>query len=878
MQSLRSVLVRLRALFHRKRLREELDEELRFHLEMETEHHRARGMPPPDARRAALLAFGGVERFREETRDARGGVMVDGLARDLRIAFRGFRRSPTFAVTAVLILGLAIGMTVAMITVFNAVLVQHLPVREQDRLVELWPFRDRGSELSVDVTVADAINRQSHTMREAASLAHYGAFAWPLADGDRAVVMAQTLVSGNFFEVLGAQPALGRLLRADDDIVGAGHVMVISYDAWRHQFGGDTTIVGHHLTYASTGWTYTIVGVAPPGLDYPGGVACWTALIPSGYKQVHVIARLAPGATPEAARAEFLPVAARLSPQSDYAGAEVRTLPQLVLGNVRPLLIVLTAAVALLLLIACVNVGNLLLLRAAERSRELAVRRALGATYGDLLRQLLVESGALALGGGVLGLACAQTLIRALVVLAPTQLPRADVISLSGAPIATTFVVACVSVLIFGVAPALFGARGNSLTSLRFSARSGSETRARSRVKRMMVASQVALTLMLLVGAALLARTLERLEQQNLGYATDHLSVLQLSLPWPKLQSTAKLFALYDELSPRLRAIPGVTASTPVIIPPFMGQTVWRWSFEAEGQSEREVAANPMVPVEMGWPEYFKTFGIPILGGRGFLDSDRVDAPLVVVVSQAVAHRFWPGENAIGKRIRVPGITSPSSGGDHRGEWRTVVGVAGDIRYRSLRDATPTVYVPGHQAMIQNFLAVRTTTDLAAVLPAMRRAVSAVEPDASIWRAQTMDDLLAGPLAQPRLGAVLMSGFGIASLLLASIGLYGVMASTVRERTRDIGVRMALGATPQRVRRDVLNQAIQTFGVGALVGLVGALAMSRLLTTLLFDVSPADPIAFVSAGGLLFVVALAAAYIPARRATRIDPAQALRSE
>ena len=819
-----------------------------------------------------------MNRIRRLVARVRGGGALEGLARDARIALRGFRRSPTFAVTAVLILGLSIGMTVAMMTVFDAVLVQRLPVREQDRLVELWPFRDRGSELSVDVTVADAINRQSNTMRGAASLAHYGAFAWPLADGDRAVVMAQTLVSGNFFDVLGAKPALGRLLRAEDDIAGAGHVMVISYDAWRHQFGGDSAIVGHRLTYAGTGWTYTIVGVAPPGLDYPSGVACWTALIPSGYRQVHVIARLAPGATPEAARAEFLPVAARMSPKSDYAGAEVRTLPQLVLGNVRPLLIVLIAAVALLLLIACVNVGNLLVLRAAERSRELAVRRALGASYGDLFRQLLVESLALALGGGLLGLASAAAMLHELVALAPSQLPRADVISLAGAPVAATLAVAFLSVLIFGVAPALFAARGGSLTSLRFTARSGHDGKASNQLKRLMVAAQVALTFVLLVGTALLARTLERLERQNLGFSTGHLSILQLSLPWPKLQTTAKLFALYDALSPRLSAIPGVKASTPVIVPPFLGQTVWRWSFEAEGQTEREVAGNPMIPVEIGWPEYFRTFEIPIKSGRGFLDRDRADAPLVVVVSEAVARRFWPGENAVGKRIRVPGITAERGAWDRLGEWRTVVGVAGDIRYRTLRDATPTVYVPGYQAIVQNFLAVRTSTDLAAVLPAMRRAVSEVEPDASIWRAQTMDELLAGPLAQPRLGAVLMSSLGVASLLLAAIGLYGVMASTVRERTRDIGVRMALGATPDRVRREVLGQAVRTFGMGALVGFAGALATSRLLTKLLFEVSPADPTAFLSACGLLFVVALGAAYVPARRATKIDPIQALQAE
>jgi predicted permease len=549
-----------------------------------------------------------------------------------------------------------------------------------------------------------------------------------------------------------------------------------------------------------------------------------------------------------------------------------------ILGSVQPLLIALTAAVALLLLIACVNVGNLLVLRAAERSRELAVRRALGATFGDLMRQLLVESSALGILGGALGLVCARGLLHLLVVFAPAQLPRADVIRLAGAPTATTLGVTLLSVLIFGVAPAFLAAGASASSSLRLGTRSGSVTRTRTQFKQMMVAAQVALTLVLLVGAALLGRTLERLERLNLGYDAGHLAMLELSEPASMVRTVPAVLAATDEVVAHLRAVPGIVAVTPVIVPPFISASVWRWKFDAEGQTEEQVADDPTVPIEMGGPDYFRTFAIPITSGRGFTESDRADAPLVVVVSQSVAHRLWPGESAIGKRVRVPATPTNTSGWEHGGQWRTVIGVAGDIRYRSLRDAAPTVYLPWRQGIAQGFFAVRSSADLASILPPARRALREINPDLGLWRARTMDDLLAGPLAQPRLATVVMTGFGVASLLLAAIGLYGVMASTVRERTRDIGVRIALGATPSRVRGEVVRQMLGTFGLGALTGLAAAFALSRLLTKLLFEVSPADPLAFATAGAVLLIVSLGAAFVPARRATGIDPAQALRAE
>lgn len=793
---------------------------------------------------------------------------MDRIARDFRTAVRGLRRTPTFSVTAVLILALGIGMAVAMFTVFDAVLVRQLPVQQPDRLVVLWTYQDPAVELSIGRKTFEQIRPGTRTLREVAGVVHWGATPAPLVDGERSVVLNRALVTGNFFDVLGARAALGRLLRPEDDVPGAPRVIVLSYAAWQSQFGGDSAVIGRRLIEPYGQTPHTIVGVAPPGLDYPAGAGYWVPPWP-GEMQMTVVARLAPNATAEDARFEFFSMAQRLAPDWHFVGAQVVPFPEAVTGRVRPVLIVLTAAVALLLLIACVNVGNLLLLRAAMREREIAIRRALGASQGDVVRQLLVESGILAAAGGVLGLLAAKVLLRVILVVAPERLPRVDVIRLAGAPLVIAVAVTLVAVLVFGVAPALLAARGTVATTLRLDARSGSGTRQRRQLRHALVASQVALALIMLAGAGLLARSLDRLQRVALGYTADHLSFLELAYPAAQYDSS-RLATLGDQLASRLRAIPGVTALTPVLLPPFLGANVFRGRLDIEGQSPAEAEANPLVPLEVGGPDYFRTIGIPLLRGRGFLDSDRAEGPLVAVVSEAVARRVWPNENPIGKRIRYWGADSAT--------WRTVVGVAGDIRYRSLREPNPSVYVPWRQGYWQGGFAIRTTGSLAAVLPALRREIRVVDPQLSLWHARTMDDLLAGPLAQPRLSAMLLSGFGLAALLLAAVGLYGVMASAVREQTRELGIRMALGATAGRVRRDVLGHALGVTVVGAAIGVAGALASSRLFTALLFEVSPTDPVTLAGVCALLVGVGGAAAYLPARRATKVDPARALRAD
>lgn len=812
---------------------------------------------------------------------------MDRLGQDLRLSLRGLRRSPAFAVTATIVLALGIGMSVAMLTVFRTVLVRRLPVVEQDRLVVLWTYEDPSVELAGRTSDLATVRRESRTMRDIAGVAHWPASPAPLMDGSRSIPLNRSLVTGNFFDVLGVKPVIGRLLHSGDDAVGdfqmsganSHQVLVLSYSAWQGKFGGDPSVIGRHLIEPYARWDYTIIGVAPPGLDYPAGAEYWAPIWGgwSGGVSTIAIGRLSPGASLTGARDEYYSIAQRTAtPQVHWKGAHAATFTETVLGNIAPILNVLMAACSVLLLIACLNVGNLLLLRASVRGREVAVRRALGAGYGDIVRQLLVEAALLAAAGGILGLALAEALLRVLVRLAPPQLPRLDEVRLTGMPVVAAVAITAGAVLLFGLAPALVAARANLAGALRSDSRSGGETGRRRTVRQLLVTTQVALAMLMLTCAGLLAHSLARLEGQALGYTPEHLSILSFSVDAQRYDSLSKLIALGDRVLSLVQSTPGVSSATPIVIPPLLGANVWQWRFDKEGQSETEAAKNPLLPVECAaGPDYFKVFQTPILRGRAFTAGDDANAPLVAIVSESVARSYWPGEDPIGKRIRLP---PPATGIAGTSNWRTVVGVVPDTHFRSLREVTPMVYLPWHQGDWQTYLAIRSRAELGALLPLLRRAVHAADPRADLWYVHTMDDLLAEPLAQPRFGTLLMSSFGVAALVLAAVGLFGVISSIVLQQTRELGIRMALGATPGAVQRAVLARAAGLTIVGAVVGLVGAVLASRLFRALLFEVSPVDPLSLVGAAAVLVAVGAIAAYAPARRATRIDPARALRAD
>jgi predicted permease len=559
-------------------------------------------------------------------------------------------------------------------------------------------------------------------------------------------------------------------------------------------------------------------------------------------------------------------------PRTDIviSGVEARSFVDTVLGNSRPAIIALTLAVALLLTLACVNVGNLVLVRLLGRTREIAVRRALGASHIDIARLFFVENALLGIAGGLLGLIIAASLLRIVHAAAPSQLPRVDALGLVGLPAAAAAGITFVATLLFGIAPSVIASHVSSYSALRSDSRTGTEGRSARNTRRWLVSLQVALSVILLTGAALLVRTLERLQTMDLGYKADHLSMLSFTGPKSVLGTEEQISAAGRQLLARIAATPGVVAVTPIESAPFKGQSFYIMKVAPAEVAPSERERYPFVPFEFVGADYFRTFQIPLRRGRAFAAADTKGSEKVVVISESLARQLWPNQDAIGKQL---------SKAPDNSAW-TVVGIASDTHFRELKNVAPVVYFLWEQmdSFWNGYVAVRTTGSLTSMLPALHAATVDANPNLTLYDATTMDELLDQPLAQPRLSALLMSGFSVVALLLSAVGLYGVMSSAVRRQTRDIGVRMALGATPRHVRRLVLGEAIGVVGIGALIGIGGAVISARLLASQLFGVSPLDPPSLVVAASLLLVIGVCAAYFPARRAVRIDPMQALRVE
>lgn len=824
--------------------------------------------------------------------------MLDRSRRDLSFAARSLLRAPALSVTLVLILGLAIGLSSAMFSVFQSVLIRRLPMQAPERVVELSGTAS-GAATEVPITPAQLhrLRVETHSLRGAAGLAHWRVLADALSDGDRQLVLREAIVTDDFFTVLGADPVVGRLFHTGDNVAWDGSTsgapIVLSYSAWKRAFGGDSSVVGRHLVLPKLSWTLTVVGVAPPGLDYPRGVEFWIA---AEYGSLDVVGRLAPRATANSARQDFLAFLQHDPDQLRYfganaVGAQVHTIDAMVSGDARPALLALSAAVALLLVLACVNVGNLLLLRATGRTRELSIRRAIGASSLDLLRLLLAESVLLAAVGGGLGVWLARMILDALLRLAPSGLPRTDVIALAGTPLAVGGLVTAAAVLLFGVAPSLVALRFDLASPLRSDARGGTEGKRVRKIRHALIGSQIALAVIVLAGAGLLVRSLERLASLDLGYETEHLTMLSVSLPWRTYQTECRpaatmltasdsarwsrcwnerSFAAHERLMQALRETQPVVAVSPAGAPPFLGSNVWMGSFAAEGQSDDDAKANPWFGFDAVGPDFFRALGVQLVSGRAFTGADREDSPRVGIVTEGVARRLWPQQSAIGKRFHEAGEHSPDS-------LVTVVGVVRDFHYRLHRESTPTIFRPYRQVLAQGYFVMRTRHAQLSE-DAWRRAVDGAGSGATFVRAQAMDELIAPQLLVPRFDAVLLSTFALAALVLAAVGLYGIIATAVSQQTREFGIRMALGATPGAVRNMVLVQALIVAGAGTVIGLACALAGSRLLTAMLFETRPSDPLTLSGVSVLLLTTAAGAAYIPARRATRIDPVRALRAE
>ncbi len=808
---------------------------------------------------------------------------MDALLRDLRLAVRSLWRTPGFTIAVVLILALGIGMATAMFTVFKTVLVDRLPIAAQDRVVVMHTLDRSGRNLDAPNPYLPVMARDSALFRGVAGAQHLGADPVPFLTKDgRSIELGAVQVSANFFQVLGTRPVIGRLFRPEDGQPGAPPVLVLSYAAWRRRFGGDQAIVGRTLVVPYFMERARIVGVAPPGLVYPAGVDVWRPLPPDVVTQIDIVARLAPGVTIGAARTGLLALTRRVNPFEvgppphvflEISGVTAQSFADTVLGRARPAIVALTLAVGLLLLIACVNIGNLSLVRLLGRTREIAVRRALGASTADVVRGFAVENGLLGVLGGALGLVTAVAALHIVRAAAPPQLPRADALGGVGAPLAAAVGVTLLALALFAVLPTLIAARIRSYAALRADARSGTETRSGRRARRWLVATQIALAVVMLSGAGLLVHTLARLEAAELGFRPDHLSLLSFTAPQSDLPTPDRIYQVARQLVARIAATPGVVAATPVESPPFKGQSFFLMKLASTDQPATERERNPFIPFEYVGPDYFRTFEIPILRGRGFTAEDSRGSQRVAVVNETLARQLWPGRDPLGMRL----MRNSALGDDTA---YTVVGIVHDTRFRELRNVGPVVYFDWEQVQPTwfGYVAVRTTPVLPAMVSSLRAATRETDPNLVLYDGETMDHLLDAPLAQPRLSAWLLTAFALVALLLSAIGLYGVMSSGVRQQTRDIGVRVALGATPDDVRRLVLGQAGSVVVVGAAAGLAAALATSRLLGSLLYDVSPTDPVTLAGACLLLVVVALLAAYLPARRATRVDPVEALRAE
>ena len=801
---------------------------------------------------------------------------------DVRHALRTLRNAKGFAAVAILTLALGIGLATAVFTVADALLLRRLPVRDQDRLVVLWgQAPDRGFDYPLRLDEAREFARRTRSLAQVALFGYEGAWPMPIRDGERIARLRGAIVSGEFFDVLGVQPSLGRALHAEDDVIGAAPVLVLSYAAWQRRFGGDPKVLGRQIVMFGNGVAYTIVGVMPQGLDYPRGADMWRPLVPartrpgtdSTVADVEVIGRLRPGAIAAHARAELTAFYGR--PEGSLWNRDMRgvvhTLPRLVLGETQPALIAFAAAAGLLLLITCINVANLLLVRGLARVREIAVRSALGAGQRQVVGQLLAENALLALAGGGLGVLVAAAAVRSFVAVAPAGLPRLDEIQLNATALAGAVGITFVAMLVFGLAPAVMTSRVEIERVLRSGTRQSASKRSRLGTEGL-VAGQVALALLVLSAAGLVARSLIKLERAELSFQPSHLLIGDLAVRYDQFDTPVKQRTLLDRLLPRVRAIPGVRAVSPVVAAPFAGPGGWDGKFAAEGQSAEQAAANPMLNMEVVTPDYFATLGIAVRRGRLFTDADREGAPPVVVVSESVVRLYWGTDDPIGKRLRI---------GENLERAVTVVGVVPDTRYRDLREARPSVYFPMRQPFFPFeplTLAIRTTRPPAELVATIRRVIAEAEPGVALASAAPFGSFLEGPLAQPRMNALLLGVFAGSAVALAAVGLFGAMATMVRQRTRELGVRMALGATARDLRRMVMGRGLAVASVGSLLGLVGALLANRLLTTLLYEVTPTDLATLTAVTGFLVGIAALASFVPAQSASRVDAVVALRTE
>jgi predicted permease len=880
MRALRKLHLRLRSLFLRARVEDQLDQELRYHFDREVAQRLAAGQTLADARAAAWRALGGAEQVKEACRDTRRVAFIGNLLQDLRYGTRILSKQPGFSATAILTVALGIGATTTIFSIVYGVVLRPLPFGEPERLAALWckaPVQGY-PRMFVSGSLHRDWREQNHVFEDIALVRPLRNFNIT-GQGEPERVLAAGITS-NLFRVLKVQPIVGRAFRDGEDAIGHDTVVILSHGLWQRRFGADPGIVG--TTILLSGRPHTVVGVMGRDFQYPSReFALWYPLTinpeelrtRTGHNFLSV-ARLKPGVTIAQAQADMNTVMAGLVRQypTIHRGIEVSVerLLESTVGTISTALYIMLGAVGCLLLIGCANLANLLFARALGRSRELVVRAALGAGRGRLLLQSLTELAPILLAGGVLGVLAALWSVHLLAPLLPAQMPRVEAIEVSAPVQAFSIGVLVVTGLLAGVLPALQSSRTDLITSMKEESRGSSGGREHARLRSLLVVGQVAVVVLLLIGAGLLVRSFARISRVDPGFRTERAISLLLAIPRSKYETDPEVAAFQHRVVDRVKALPGVEAAGAVNRLPLGSGSVQTGPLRLEGSRLPEDRV-PSVDFRSATPDYFRAIGIPLIKGRVYTDSDTDTTAPVGLIDDRLARMAWPNQDPVGRRFRIDFEKQP---------WVTIIGVVGHIRHDGLdTDPRPQVYWPVKQrGQDRMALIVRTQQDPKTMVASIVAAIREVDRDQPVYEVRTMEEVLSDSLAPRRLNMMVLTMFAGAALLLATIGIYGVIAYSVGQRVREFGVRIALGAERRDIVRLVVRQGARLTALGGIIGLAAALLVSRVLEGLLYQIGARDGLSFGGAVMILFAVAMAASYIPARRAARRDPMQALRAE